>query len=105
MPQQYDPDAVFVGAGLIVAGALAAAMASVALAVVAARLIRRAIRARSRQEPAHQQAACDRDIPHDRVTLSDREYITWLTFRAVFDSGAEAEERDRMRGDSEGPSS
>jgi hypothetical protein len=88
MPQQYDPDAVFIGAGLIVAGALAAAMASVALAVAAARLIRRAIRARKPQEPA-----CDRDVPHDRVTLSDVEQVRWLTFRAWFDLEAEAEEQ------------
>lgn len=52
MPQRYDADAIFIGAGLIVAGALGAALASVLLAVVAVRLIRRALRARRRQAGA-----------------------------------------------------
>lgn len=68
----------------------AAAGVGLLLTVGAVRLIRRAVRARSRR-----QAACVRDVPHDRVTLSRGERDGWTEFRAWFDREAAAEERAR----------
>jgi hypothetical protein len=63
-----------------------AAGAGLLLAFGAARLIRRAIH---RRHPA----PCDRDVPHDRVTLSHTERAAWLDFRVRFEMEAEAEEQ------------
>ena len=73
MPQQYDADAIFIGTGLIVAGALAAAMAAVLLAAVAVRLARRAIRARQPRR-----AACYRHDPRDPFRLEDSDRYVFM---------------------------
>jgi hypothetical protein len=52
---------------------------------------RRAARAR------RQAAVCDRDVPHDRVTLSPGERAAWKESWAWFELEAEAEEQARLK--------
>jgi hypothetical protein len=78
---------------LAVYGTVAAGVLTV---VVAGRLIRRAARARRREACAsnRQEAACERDVPHDRVNLKASERTAFMAIWARLELD---EERARLQ--------